>query len=585
MAIFTFSRCLAIATLLTPFLCFGQRSITTANESAAPAATASNAPTITAIQDAGSYTASLAQGSVFVIKGTNLSASGLTETSFPLPTSSAGVSINFTPSSGGNAIQPYLVYLYNENGANQLAAVLPSNTPAGSYKVTVTNGSSTSASFATTVVAAKPELITQDSTGNGLVVVQNFVSATEFDVNRFTTGVINGGISISPAHPGQTEIAWLTGMGPAAGGDNVASPGYNFAANGVSVQVYVGGMAIPASYAGRAPGLAGTDQINFTLPANTPTGCTVPFQVDEGGVLSKVTFIAIAPSPTATSCALAGYTTAQLQALDNGAVITAGGFNVNKAVSGGPNIPTTTSFSAQGNFLTYSGFEIAGAPVPGGARIPTGCTVSQLPAGPGTAAATGVGAALDAGKITLTGPAGSGLNNTQMGITGSVYTLPFESFPPGTYTLQGSGGTGVGPFTASVVVPTQLEVTNFPSVIDRSADLTLNYTGGDPGDVIEVIGEAAFYATESSPASGAAFACYGTVGSGSFTVPASIVGQLPAVSLGVIENATGFGSLTVIWGMAPPNSTLIVAPLASGGTTSTGYFLGANNIDFLVPIQ
>jgi hypothetical protein len=331
--------------------------------------------------------------------------------------------------------------------------------------------------------------------------------------------------------------------------------------------------------------LAGADQINFTLPANTPTGCTVPFQVDEGGVLSKVTFIAIGPSATATSCVLAGYTTAQLQALDNGAVITAGGFNVNEAVSGGPNIPTTTSFSAQGSFFTYSGFEIAGAPVPGGSRNPTGCTVSQLPAGPGTGVAAGVGAALDAGKITLTGPAGSGLNNTQMGITGSVYTLPFESFPPGAYTLQGSGGAGVGPFTATVVVPTQLEVTNFPSVIDRSADLTFNYTGGDPGDVIEVIGEAVFYATGSSPASGAAFTCYGTVGSGSFTVPASIVGQLPAVSLGVIENATGFGSLTVIWGMAPPNSTLIVAPLASGGTTSTGYFLGANNINILVPVQ
>lgn len=556
----------------------------------------SNTPAITAVEDAGSYTANIAQGSVFVIKGTNLSPSGLTEASFQLPTSDDGVSINFTPSAGGTPIQPYLIYLYNESGVNQLAAILPSGTPTGSYKVTVVNGASTSAPFSATVVAMKPELLTQDTSGSGLVVVQNYVSASELDVNRFTTGVLNGGVSISPAHPGQTEIAWLTGMGPVPGGDNVPSAGYNFAANGVNVQVYVGGVAIPAAYAGRAPGLAGTDQINFVLPANVPTGCTVPFQVDEGGTLSQTTFISIAPDATSTSCVLAGYSPSQLQSLDNGAVVTSGGFPVQQTTNEGPNIPTSIGSYAGGSFTAYSGFEIAGAPAPGGPHPPSGCTVTQIPAAPGTSTATGNGTALDAGIITITGPAGSGLSNTPLPETNSRYSLIFQgqgatvngNLLPGTYTLQGSGGTGVGQFTATLVVPQLPTVTNMPSLVNRSAPLTLNWNGGDSADEIEVLGQAFVYQTQPSgqlAPVGAEFQCFGTVAPGGMTIPASVLGQLPAVTSAELTNGTGYGALTVIWGMTPPSSTLIVAPLASGGTTSATYFLAGNSLVVAMPYQ
>src|SRR5262249_23162110 len=47
-------------------------------------------PSITDVLDAGGYTANIAQGSIFVVKGSNLSASGFTQFSFPLPTSSGG---------------------------------------------------------------------------------------------------------------------------------------------------------------------------------------------------------------------------------------------------------------------------------------------------------------------------------------------------------------------------------------------------------------------------------------------------------------------------------------------------------------
>lgn len=121
-----------------------------------------NSPTITAVLDAGSYTEDIAQGSVFVVKGSNLSASGYTATSYPLPPSSNNVSINFTPLTGGSATQALIVYLYNQGGVNQLAGILPSTVSPGNYNVTVTNGT-TSAPFAAQVVARKPGLVTPRS--------------------------------------------------------------------------------------------------------------------------------------------------------------------------------------------------------------------------------------------------------------------------------------------------------------------------------------------------------------------------------------------------------------------------------------
>src|SRR5437764_3720690 len=96
-----------------------------------------NAPAITAVLDAASYTRNIARGSIFVVKGNNLSAAGFTQLSFPLPTTSGGVRITFTPAGGGAATDAYLIYLYNQGGVNQLAAILPSTVAAGNYNVTV----------------------------------------------------------------------------------------------------------------------------------------------------------------------------------------------------------------------------------------------------------------------------------------------------------------------------------------------------------------------------------------------------------------------------------------------------------------
>src|ERR1035437_8001960 len=85
-------------------------------------------PTITAVQDAASNTPNIAQGSIFIVKGTNLSASGYTPFAPPRPTvsPSGSVKVTFTPVAGGSGTDVILVYLYNlpdKNGiiVNQIA--------------------------------------------------------------------------------------------------------------------------------------------------------------------------------------------------------------------------------------------------------------------------------------------------------------------------------------------------------------------------------------------------------------------------------------------------------------------------------
>src|SRR3989442_11874904 len=97
-------------------------------------------PTVTAVLDAGEYSNNIAQGSIFVVKGTNLSASGYTPApGLPLATTLANVKITLTPVRPGTGTDAFMVYTYNVGGVNQLAALLPSSIIGGDYNLTVTN--------------------------------------------------------------------------------------------------------------------------------------------------------------------------------------------------------------------------------------------------------------------------------------------------------------------------------------------------------------------------------------------------------------------------------------------------------------
>ncbi len=556
--------------------------------------TTTAAPAITHVWDAASNSNNIAQGSIFIVKGANLCPSGTTFYNVPRPTvGTDGVKITFTPTAGGAGTDALLWYEYNPSGTCQLAGILPSTVATGSYNVTVTNGS-VSAPSATNVVASKFTLFTQDNSGSGMATIQNYVSATEYDLNRFTSQTISGVIT-SPAHPGQVMIAYGTGMGAYVGGDNVLSPAYDFTAHGVTVQAIVGGMAIPVSYAGRA-GYAGEDQINFTLPANVPTGCAVPLQISVNGTLSNSTFIAIAPSAGTNACVAPNFTTTQLQALDNGATFTVGSMVISsttESISG-----TTGTFGAiSAGFIKYTGFQFASFANNGSSSSNTqgACTVTTASSSGSSLVTPPAYTWLDAGNVTVTGPSGSGLtgqaltetSNTVNDVKEIAYSLTLAgSLIPGgvngtivggQYTFNGAGGADVGKFSGSITVGAPLVVTGgLPTTVNRSQPLTLSWTGGNPNDSLSIEGTAGTVSNGVSTST--TFICTTTAGAGSFTVPASVLSQLPAVS------GANSGTLLEI---STGNQVPVTIPLTAGGNMNFGFITaasgGASTPTFTIP--
>jgi uncharacterized protein (TIGR03437 family) len=531
-------------------------------------------PTITAVQDAAGNTPSIAQGSIFIVKGTTLSASGFTSYAPPRPTQPSGVKVTFTPTAGGTGTDAYIVYLYNQGGVNQIAAILPSTVAVGSYNVTVTNGT-VSAPFAAQVVASKIALFTQDSSGSGLASVQNYISAGVVDLNRLTTGSVSG-ITISPAKPGQPVIAYGTGLGAYAAGDNSASPVFDFRGS-ATIQAVVGGVAIPVDYAGRA-GYAGEDQINFTLPANIPTGCSVSLQISVNGKLSPATSISIAPDANSSACVIPGYTTSQLQKLDQGGTITAGGFAITQFAITVPQVGNVKSNSISGGFTKLTGFQLSSAAQANVNVITQGtCQVIQSTGGSG-ATAGGSLTYLDAGNVTVTGPAGSSLTNTALKqSTDNSYSLSSTegfaipgqanfSLPAGTYSLAGAGGKDVGTFNTSIALGSPLTVTGgLPSSVTRSNSLTINWTGGNASDLVEIVGSSSTSTGTGTNVvtTNTTFICLTTAGQKTFTVPSSVLQQLPATT----GNNTGI--LEVASGTIGPNFS---ASLTAGGSIDGGTF-------------
>jgi hypothetical protein len=421
-------------------------------------------------------------------------------------------------------------------------------------------------------------LFTQDQSGSGLAVLQNYISAGVADLNRLTTGVVNG-TTISPAKPGQTLIAYGTGLGGYAAGDNTASPAYDFSKT-LTINAVVGGISIPVLYAGLA-GFPGEDQINFTLPSNVQTGCAVPLQISVNGILSAATTISIAPDANANACVQPGYTTAQLQKFDNGGTFTVGGFSITQfteTVEG----QTVKFDSIGGAFSQISGFQLGAA----AALNPTVGTQSGsclvIPFTTAGTSTTGVSAggkvtSLDAGTVTINGPSGSSL--TYQALTeDATYDYSYTSYEglgislpgsasfslvAGTYTLSGNGGKDVGTFSTSLTLGSPLIITGgLPSTVTRGAGLPLSWTGGNSSDIVEIVGlsETTTGTGTNAVTSGAEFICTTTAGKGTFTVPASILTQLPASATGVLEVSSG------------NESASFTAPLKAGGSIDLGYF-------------
>ncbi len=524
--------------------------------------------TITAVQDGAAYTSNVAQGAVFVVKGTGLSGAGYVTSEAPLyPTTLNNVRIAFTAVTGGTVVNALMVYTYNLDGVNQLAAVLPSTAPVGAYDVRVTNGANSSAPFRTSVVARKPGVITANGGGTGPA--QATLSGQLILQRNTDLGKI-GIFDTRPARPGERVDLWGTGVGPDLAADTGGTSGDQTAA--AQIRVLVDGTEVTPLYAGRSQGFPGLDQIVFLLPANITLSCNNTIQVRAGGVLSNIVTIATSTGNTCPAPPAGGGgsstnpTQTEIDAWIARGSYTAGSVGLVRSTSyvttdspGASGATAVTTITKSDSF--YAQFSRTGgadlgkilrgelppgfpnfSPAPGDCFVYTiASLVNPYPN------LTFLG--LDAGpQITSNGPNGTQLalrqNNQVSGFSYNAPGVPNTYLNPGRYSLGGSGGADVGPFSGSLDIVPDLLVSNNPDefkLINRSVGMPVRWTGGEPSTVLSISGSSSTINAQTGAVGGALFVCIQNVSAGQFTVPASVLSQLPASqSIG----AGGFSFLT-----------------------------------------
>jgi uncharacterized protein (TIGR03437 family) len=531
--------------------------------------TGAGAPAFTSggVVNATGYQTTLAPDTVFVIFGNNMGPSTLTAASAPsYPTSLGGAAITFTPSSGGAAITAKMIY----SSAGQLAGLLPSSITPGTYAVRVSFNGQSSAPQNVTVAARSFGIATSNSAGTGEA--------------QATIGNVNGGVSLvrfasgslafqglnwtlTPAHPGDTLVLWGTGGGADSANDAGGTSGDQTAAGNFSVSV--DGTQITPLYSGASSGFPGLWQINFTLPATIAPDCFAAVQVSAGGQLSNSVTISIAAGGQ-TSCS-SQISAATLAKLDSGGPITLAGLTMGRLTFTTAGV-TKSEELVGGVFNRYSAAEFL-IPYSGPKFGPCSVLDQTYPANAKEPSAADT--QLDAGTLKISGP---GLSSTIAVIAGA--TGPdYSSSPPngtlvngGTYTLTGSGGTQVGPFTASTTMPTSFTVTNLSSLstVSRSQPLTVNWTGTGFDQVIIAVQGGILTPTTNH---GVAISCAVPASLGTYSIPVAALAYLPTVAAG----SQNVGQVSV---SAGPSAGGISSAESSTSTALTPNLVGGGQVDF-----
>jgi uncharacterized protein (TIGR03437 family) len=482
----------------------------------------------------------IAPGSIFVLYGTNLSdnvplvfqssvAPGLPLT---LNHTSISVTVNGTTT---NAAIYYAT-------AGQVAAVLPSTTPAGSGTLKLTYNGQTS-SVPITVTASAFGLATLNGAGTGGIL------ATDADYHLITP--------TASAAPGQTIVMWGSGLGADTANNDRTYPNQQDNLNNAAV--YIGGVKANVAFAGRSA-FPGVDQINVTIPtigtSGFQAGCGLAVAVVAGGKVSNFGTVAVNPGNGVCSDPLYGITGTQLTESGTQPTVSSGFVSLIQATLPSNEIsaarshaktfvplnPKAQTFTTVNEAIADFSSESGGSFVAGTSFLSLGsCIVDFSSSSTGT---VGTFKGLDAGTITL---AGGGINTT---LTSSPFAagdyfaqLTTALMGSTAYTFTGSGGKDVGPFSVTVNFPTVLTWTNENSIstVTESQGQLITWTGGAPGTYLDITGNS----SSGDGSASADFICLVPVNDQQFTIPSYVLSVLPPGNgqLG-IYNATNPVSFT-----------------------------------------
>jgi uncharacterized protein (TIGR03437 family) len=501
----------------------------------------------------------IAQGSMFTIYGSNLGPAAYWQAyQFPIPDTVNNVTV--TVKQASTTLKAYLLYVQ----ANQINAIMPSNVPLGDAQVTVTYNGIIGAAATVTIVKVAFG-INSSAYGPGPGIIKNYDGSSNPPLNSASNS----------AKPRQVEIVVGTGLGPITTPDNQSPPA---GAPTTPVQVVVGGIPANIAYSGRAPGNAGQDQINFTVPDNAPLGCSVPVQISAGGTWTNTVRMAISSDGSHCQDTFNPYSGLSTT---GGKSATLGLIRVNFSGQVDPTQPPTSAtldlglgafaLTNPGTDFTYS--PITNLPPPGT------CASSNKMLDLGAMMGTGgssldptIAAALDAGaQLTVSGGAGGatgtlardsdeGPNAPYMGLLGGILNVSGATLPPpfldgGPFTISnGPGGKDVGPFTTTVALPPAITWTNPPSTINRSSPLTLTWNGGDSTEMVLILGGSS---DQTSKASGG-FVCLAPATARTFTVPANALADL--IPTGAATSSNGPVGMIGLMPLQPSNMQLKPLP-------------------------
>ena len=483
----------------------------------------SQPPSIKGVQNAASNApdalpySEIAPGSMFVIKGIRMGPNNTeVATDFPLPTEIAGTSVQI--SIGGLALDGIMYYSLN----TQVAVILPSTAPAGEGTVTVTYQGQVSQPYPIKVVPHSLGLFTLLQNGSGAAVA--FLNGAS---------LISAGNSVNP---GEVAVFWGTGLGAVQGDDSM--PAQQSDLTNVPVSAFVGGQPAEVLFRGRNACCASIDTVYVKVPDGV-SGCMVPVMFTIGDRVSNISTVSIAESGRTCEPNVPWVSREQLgqlvsqDSVRNGVINLGRGRNWDLSGSPPPLAEAATGVFSVSRPLFEVGLWM-------GSVMYGQCTTSS---GGGSYVPLKLGALAVGDQIEISGPGGKKVltpNATSLGYY-EQRDLSDPILPPGSYMVTADGSADVPAFTTMLNVPAefQADIESIPVEIDRSQDLVVRWSGGDPDGYVLVRGRS----SATSLTVIGTFWCYEKTSAGTLTIPAIILGTLPASSVG--SNGFSIGSYSL----------------------------------------
>ncbi len=219
-------------------------------------------PQIAAVVSAADGKSAAAPGGLITIYGSNLSPTNQATSQIPVPTALANSCITVN----GQPIPLIFVSPGQVNAQMPFQAV-------GAETVVVHTPGGTSDNFNLIVQPTAPAVFL-----SGVAGPQTNLPT----VIRAANGLL--ATDSNPIHSGDVLVIYATGLGQTnpAGLTGYPAPGSPLSSALSAASVTLGGMNLPVSYAGLAPGEVGVYQINVIVPGNIPTGLGLPLNINQG---------------------------------------------------------------------------------------------------------------------------------------------------------------------------------------------------------------------------------------------------------------------------------------------------------------